>query len=47
MPVQLNHTIVTARDPRASATFLAEILGLPAPVCFGHFEVGAHRGGGW
>ena len=39
MPVQLNHTIVAARDPRASATFLTEILGLPAPVRFAHFEV--------
>ena len=39
MPVQLNHTIVAARDPHASATFLAEVLGLPAPVRFGHFEV--------
>lgn len=39
MPVQLNHTIVAAKDPHASATFLAEILRLPAPVRFGHFEV--------
>ena len=39
MPVQLNHTIVAARDPHASATFLAEVLGLPAPVRFAHFEV--------
>ena len=39
MPVQLNHTIVAARDPQASATFLAEVLGLPAPVRFAHFEV--------
>ena len=31
MPVHLNHTIINARDPDASATFLAEILGLPAP----------------
>lgn len=37
MPVQLNHTIVAARDRRASATFLAELLGLPAPRPFGPF----------
>ena len=39
MTVQLNHTIVAARDKRESASFLAEILGLPAPVEFGHFLV--------
>ncbi|MGH9576007.1 MAG: hypothetical protein ACRD3R_01125, partial [Terriglobales bacterium] len=27
MSIQLNHTIVSARDPQASAAFLAEILG--------------------
>ena len=37
MPVQLNHTLVAAHDRRASATFLAEMLGLPAPVPFGPF----------
>ena len=37
MAIQLNHTIVSARDPRASAEFLAEILGLPPPVPFGPF----------
>jgi catechol 2,3-dioxygenase-like lactoylglutathione lyase family enzyme len=37
--VQLNHTIVSARDSVASATFLAEILGLPAPTRFGPFQV--------
>lgn len=37
MTVKLNHTIVSARDKRASASFLAEILGLPAPVPFGQF----------
>jgi catechol 2,3-dioxygenase-like lactoylglutathione lyase family enzyme len=37
MPVHLNHTIVAARDKQASATFLAEILGLPAPKPFGPF----------
>jgi catechol 2,3-dioxygenase-like lactoylglutathione lyase family enzyme len=38
MPVQLNHTIVSARDPQASASFLAEILGCRAPVVFGPFH---------
>ncbi len=39
MAVELNHTILYARDSRASAEFLAEILGLPAPVHWGPFEV--------
>jgi catechol 2,3-dioxygenase-like lactoylglutathione lyase family enzyme len=37
MAVQLNHTIVHARDKEASALFLAEILGLPTPTPFGPF----------
>jgi catechol 2,3-dioxygenase-like lactoylglutathione lyase family enzyme len=37
MAVQLNHTIVAARDRQASAEFLSEILGLPAPAPFGPF----------
>ena len=37
MAAKLNHTIVHARDKRASARFLSEILGLPAPVAFGPF----------
>jgi catechol 2,3-dioxygenase-like lactoylglutathione lyase family enzyme len=37
MTIKLNHTIVAARDQRASAMFLAEVLGLPAPVPFGPF----------
>jgi catechol 2,3-dioxygenase-like lactoylglutathione lyase family enzyme len=37
MAINLNHTIVPARDALASARFLAEILGLPAPVRFGPF----------
>src|SRR2546430_16954460 len=37
MAVQLNHTIVAAHDKKASAEFLAEILGLPAPKAFGPF----------
>ncbi len=32
MAVQLNHLIVWSRDQIASATFLADILGLPDPV---------------
>jgi catechol 2,3-dioxygenase-like lactoylglutathione lyase family enzyme len=39
MPIHLNHTIVPAREPRAAATFLAELLGLPPPVRFGPFQV--------
>jgi extradiol dioxygenase family protein len=38
MPIQLNHTIVHARDSLASATFLADLLGLAAPVRFGPFH---------
>ena len=37
MTVQLNHTIVAARDKQVSATFLSEILGLPEPKPFGPF----------
>jgi catechol 2,3-dioxygenase-like lactoylglutathione lyase family enzyme len=37
MSVQLNHTIVPASDPQASATWWAEMLGLEAPERFGHF----------
>ena len=37
MAVELNHTIVSVRDCQASARFLAEILGLPAPTRFGPF----------
>jgi extradiol dioxygenase family protein len=39
MPVQLNHTIVHANDKHDSATFLAEILGLPGPTSYGPFLV--------
>jgi len=39
MPVQLNHTIVHARDSEAAARFVAEILGLPEPTVFGPFQV--------
>jgi catechol 2,3-dioxygenase-like lactoylglutathione lyase family enzyme len=39
MTVQLNHTIVAARDKRRSAAFLTEILGLPEAATFGPFLV--------
>jgi catechol 2,3-dioxygenase-like lactoylglutathione lyase family enzyme len=39
MPAQLNHHIVHARDPEASARFLTEVLGLPPATRFGHFVV--------
>jgi catechol 2,3-dioxygenase-like lactoylglutathione lyase family enzyme len=37
MAIQLNHTIVTVRDAKASADFLAETLGLPVHPPFGPF----------
>ena len=37
MPVELNHTIVAARDKRAAAEFLATILGLEVGAPFGPF----------
>ena len=37
MTIELNHTIIAVRDRVLSANFLAEILGLPAPVPFGPF----------
>jgi catechol 2,3-dioxygenase-like lactoylglutathione lyase family enzyme len=39
MSAQLNHTIVWCRDKAASAHFLAEMLGRPAPTSFGPFAV--------
>jgi catechol 2,3-dioxygenase-like lactoylglutathione lyase family enzyme len=39
MAVQFNHTIVYARDQRASAAFLAEMLGLAEPTRWGPFDV--------
>jgi hypothetical protein len=39
MTVEFNHTIVWSKDSRASATFLAQVLGLPAPKTFGPFQV--------
>ena len=37
MSVELNHTIVAARDPQASAKFLAGILGLEVDPPLSHF----------
>jgi catechol 2,3-dioxygenase-like lactoylglutathione lyase family enzyme len=39
MPVQLNHTIVHAKDATVSAQFYADILGLAPPRRFGPFMV--------
>lgn len=39
MAVELNHTIVHARDKRQTAAFLTEILGLPEPTAFGPFLI--------
>lgn len=43
--VELNHTIVRSQDKKAGATFLTELLGLPAPVPFGPFETVALTNG--
>ncbi len=37
MSIELNHTIVPARDPEASAQFLADILGLSVSPRVAHF----------
>jgi hypothetical protein len=39
MSVELNHTIVHAKDKHASAQFLVDVLGLEAPTTFGPFVV--------
>jgi catechol 2,3-dioxygenase-like lactoylglutathione lyase family enzyme len=39
MTAQLNHTIVWCRDNKASARFLAGMLGKPEPRTFSHFQV--------
>ena len=39
MSIRFNHTLVHCRDKKRSSRFLAEILGLPEPTQFGHFEV--------
>jgi catechol 2,3-dioxygenase-like lactoylglutathione lyase family enzyme len=37
MSIELNHTIVPARDPKVSAQFLADILGVPVDPPASHF----------
>ena len=39
MAISLDHTIIYAKDKEASADFLANILGLPAPEAAGPFSV--------
>lgn len=39
MAVELNHLIIWCNDKERSSTFLAEILGRPAPKEFYHFRV--------
>jgi hypothetical protein len=39
MTAQLKHTIVHARDSKASARFLADVLGLDDPVTYGPFQM--------
>ena len=36
---ELNHTIVWCSDKHRSSQFLADVLGLPAPRTFFHFQV--------
>lgn len=39
MKVEFNHTIIHCKSKTESAVFVAEILGLPAPIPFIHFLV--------
>jgi catechol 2,3-dioxygenase-like lactoylglutathione lyase family enzyme len=39
MAIHFNHTILPARDSKASADFLGEMLGLPAPRRWGPFHM--------
>lgn len=39
MAIELNHTIIQAKDAKVSAKFLADMLGLPSPTPFGPFIV--------
>jgi catechol 2,3-dioxygenase-like lactoylglutathione lyase family enzyme len=39
MAIHFNHTILKARDSKASATFLSEILGLSEPKQWGPFQM--------
>jgi catechol 2,3-dioxygenase-like lactoylglutathione lyase family enzyme len=45
MAIDFNHTIVSVRDSAASARFLADVLGLPAPRKWGPFQVVATANG--
>ena len=37
MPIELNHTIVPAREGEASSRWFAALFGMPEPTRFGHF----------
>jgi hypothetical protein len=37
MPIELNHTIVSAHDAEASARWFAELFGVVSPERLGHF----------
>ena len=39
MAVTFNHTLVNVRDKKESATFVADILGMPEPTPYGPFLV--------
>lgn len=39
MAIEFNHTIIWAHNSEASATFMTEILGLPAPHRWGPFQI--------
>jgi catechol 2,3-dioxygenase-like lactoylglutathione lyase family enzyme len=46
MAAALNHTIVWCRDRHKSSAFMAEMLGLPEPRTFLHFEIVEAANGG-
>jgi hypothetical protein len=39
MAIAFNHTIIAARDRRASAAFYTELYGLPEPTEWGPFDI--------
>ncbi len=39
MAIELNHTILATRDPRETAAFYSEVLGLPESESYGPFLV--------
>jgi len=45
MTIELNHTIIWSSDQKASAKFFSEMLGLPEPTRFSHFDVIATANG--